>query len=98
MKNKKLLLLVSFFLILVLWISKASTLEKTTHQDLTHKIGQGAINGFSLDSYLKNNLGFKDGAQEPLFAYSEFFMKKVKQEVWKWLGEGSYKEDEPEQG
>jgi hypothetical protein len=74
MKNKKLLLSIFFVLILVSWISKGFTLEKATHQDLNPNIAQRTINGFSLHSYLKNNLGFKDGAQEPLFAYSEFLI------------------------
>jgi len=96
MKNKKLFLLGSFILILVCWISKGFALEKKTHEYLNQQIAQRAINQFSLDSYLKNNLGFQNGAQEPLSGYSEILKKQTQQRVWQWVGEGGIKEDEPE--
>ena len=102
MNTKKLFLLGTLVLALVLWISEGSTLEKKTHEYLNQKIAkmtinQGTINQFSLDSYLKNNLGFQKGAEELLSGYSEVLKKQTKQEVFMWMGEGGIKEDEPEQ-
>lgn len=61
------------------------SLEKPTHKKLNETIASGAFNGFSLDSYLKNNLGFTDGAIEKING----------KEVFKWIGSGGQYEDEP---
>ena len=96
MKNKRLFLLVFLVSLCALWISKGFTFEKATHQDLNANIARRTINEFSLDSYLKNTLGFKDGAQEFLFGYSAILKQQSNQRVWQWFGEGGIKEDEPE--
>ena len=88
--------MVFFVLIMVSWISEGFTFEKATHEDLNQNLAQRTINGFSLDAYLKNNLAFKSGAQESLFGYSEVKKQDIRQEVWRWVGEGGFKEDEPE--
>lgn len=102
MNTKKLFLLGALVLASVSWVSEGFALEKETHQYLNQKIvemtiNQGTTNQFSLDSYLKNNLGFQKGAEELLSGYSEVLKKQTKQEVFMWMGEGGIKEDEPEQ-
>ena len=96
MKNKRLFLLALLISVSILWISNGFSLEKVTHEYLNQTIAQRTINGFSLDSYLKNTLGFTLGAQEPLSAYSEVKKIELQQVIWRWVGEGGIKEDEPE--
>ncbi len=96
MNTKKLFLLGALVLASVSWVSEGFTLEKETHEYLNQKIAQMTINGFSLDTYLKNNLGFQNGAAEEIDGYSEVLKKQTEQEVFMWMGEGGIKEDEPE--
>jgi hypothetical protein len=75
----------------ILWIvllmssPAAFCLEKPTHEAINEKIALGSFNGFSLDTYLKNNLGFIDGTIEEVNG----------QKVFEWLKLGGKKEDEP---
>jgi len=41
-------------------------LEVDTHKAINEYIAIGTINGFSLDSYLKNQLGFQNGVEEQI--------------------------------
>lgn len=63
-------------------------LEVETHQAINKYIALGTINGFSLDSYLKNPLGFNHGVSE------EFTFGNSKS-VWMWIGYGGETEDKP---
>jgi len=63
--------------------------EVETHKVINEYIAQGTINGFSLNDYLKNNLGFQKGVEET-FTLGESKM------VFAWLGKGGKKEDVPE--
>ena len=96
MKNRKLLPYISIVFIVVAWISQGLTFEKIMHEAINGDVAQRTINEFSLDNYLMNHLGFKAGVQEPLYGYSEIIKKEVTKEVWRWVGEGGIKEDEPE--
>ncbi len=59
--------------------------EKDTHKAINEYISQNIIQGFSLDQYLMDQLGFQKGKDEV------FNNKKV----FEWLGYGGEKEDEP---
>jgi len=61
------------------------SLKTKTHRHLNDHIGKYPINGFSLDLYLKEQLGFPDGRKE-------MFDGK---EVFKWLNDGGEYEDSP---
>jgi hypothetical protein len=63
----------------------ADSLEKPTHQAINEKITGMTYNGFSLDAFLKNNLGFKDG----------LIAKVNGQMVSDWIKNGGKFEDEP---
>jgi hypothetical protein len=63
-------------------------LEVDTHQAINKYIALGTINGFSLDSYLKNQLGFRNGVEEQI----KFGDSK---NVWSWIGGGGVSEDKP---
>ena len=95
MKTRKIVVLGSLALALVSWASEGFLLEEKTHQYLNEKIAQMTTNGFSLSTYLKNNLGFNDGAKELLSGYSDLLRRQMQQEVFMWMGEGGIKEDRP---
>ncbi len=61
-------------------------LEVDTHKAINEYIAIGTINGFSLDSYLKNQLGFRNGVEEQI----KFGDSK---NVWSWIGGGGVTED-----
>jgi hypothetical protein len=96
MKTKRVVLLILLGLVSASWVSEGITLEKKTHEYPNQQIAQITINGFSLGAYLKNNLGFNDGAKKFLLGYSEVLKKQTNQRVFEWIGEGGIKEDEPE--
>jgi len=63
MKHTKRFLMGFLVLIVLSWISNGFTLEKDTHNALNENIAQRTINAFSLNTHLKNNLGFENGVQ-----------------------------------
>jgi len=93
--KKKILLLITMISILSIWAPHGYSLEENTHEAINQFVAQEIINGFSLNSYLKINLGFEDGSEEPLYGYSEKKKKYGEQKVWEWLGEGGILEDRP---
>ena len=96
MKNQRLPSYISIAFIVIAWVSQGLAFEKRMHQAVNEDIAKRTINGFSLDNYLIDHLGFKDGIQELLNSYSEMINQEITKETWKWLGEGGYMEDEPE--
>lgn len=89
--------LLIYFLMIILTVlaSDGYALEENTHKAINEKIAQEGINGFSLNDYLKNNLGFSKGSQELLYGYSEIKSKYDRQEIFVWFGEGGVLEDRP---
>jgi hypothetical protein len=61
-------------------------LDKPTHYALNEDIAKRTINGFSLDDYIRNQLGFPNGINEEIHGTK----------ILKWLGDGGQKEDEPD--
>jgi len=68
-----------------LFFSTCYALETDTHRDMNRYIARKPLNGFSLDTYLKN-LGIQNGI-------NEVFNSK---RVYTWLGEGGIREDAPD--
>ena len=62
-------------------------LNEDTHKDIQKFLGNidSPIDGFLLDSFMKNQLGLSDGKEELFF----------KRSVVKWLGKGGREEDKP---
>lgn len=83
MRNYWFLLLI--ITILIQMSSVGFSLEKPTHSAINDKIVQSVSNGFSFDSFLKNNLGFADGKISYLNGKRAF----------EWIAEGGITEDEP---
>jgi hypothetical protein len=64
-------------------------LKVETHRLMDIYITNNQLNGFALDDYLKGEFNFKEGI------YEIFENESKSQEVYKWLGEGGVKEDDP---
>ncbi len=73
------------FVILFSLVSLSYALETDTHEVINEYIAINTLNGFSLDSYLKDNLEFQKGR-------NEIFNSK---KVWEWVKEGGKYEDKP---
>ena len=86
MKN---MFLKSYYALLLLFLYSASSfaLEVETHRALNEHVATKIISpsGFSLGTYLKNQLGFQGGADEKFNSL----------EAWKWLRGGGEYEDIP---
>ena len=95
MRKQPVSLFIFTIAILLFWSAKVFALMEDTHKAINEYIAQGMISGFSVDTYLKNNLGFAAGSQEGLYGYSEIKNRYLTQEIWKWLGEGGIMEDRP---
>ncbi len=46
--------------------SLSYSLEKETHRAINQYISENMVNGFLLDTYLKSNLGFARGKDQPI--------------------------------
>ena len=64
---------------------KVFALHVVSHQKINEFISMNTVKGFSLDAYLKNQLGFQEGVDK----------KFDKKKVYKWLEKGGEYEDEP---
>jgi len=60
-------------------------LETDTHEIINEHIARNTVIGFSLDSYLKNQLGMHGGV-------NQIFDSKY---VWRWMRDGGKYEDKP---
>lgn len=67
------------------FVSICYGLETDTHEAINEHIARNTFNGFSLGTYLKDQLGIQDGIEE------EF----ASQRVWWWLRKGGLYEDVP---
>ena len=72
-------------LIILSQVSFSYALNIGTHKAINEYIANNSLNGFSLDTYLRNNLGIQGGVTEK-FKIST---------VWEWLRDGGEYEDEP---
>lgn len=79
-----------FLILLFLSVHGSSSyaLEIATHKAINKYIAQNTLNSFSLDSYLKNNLGLTNGKEE------EFTSDKTRK-VFEWVELGGEYEDIP---
>jgi hypothetical protein len=89
------LLLAIVFILNSIFASPSHSLKEPTHEAINTKIAKEQVNGFSLNGYLKNNIGYPDGVEELLYAYSEKDNKYDRYSVSYWLGEGGFQEDRP---
>jgi len=81
-------------LILLTWSSEGLSLIEGTHQQINEFIGQTSINGFSLNDYLVNNIGLKEGSRE-IISGVDADGRALTYRVFQWLGYGGFQEDRP---
>ncbi len=72
-------------LIILSQFSFSYALNTETHKAINEYIANNSLNSFSLDSYLKSQLGLQSGLDEKFNSL----------EVWKWLRDGGEYEDIP---
>jgi len=77
--------LLSVFIMFFSIISYCEGLEVATHKEINEYIARNFLNGFSLNSYLKNHLGIQKGINEDYISLK----------VWEWLRDGGEYEDVP---
>ena len=88
-RANRLLTILSVCIVTFIFSPDSSALEKQTHKAINEHIARHTILGFSLDAYVKNQLGFLKGVNEIFLGSSE------NPEVWGWVEYGGKKEDEP---
>ena len=79
---------VLFFITILSLLSKISfsyALSVETHMAINSYITENNLNGFSLDTYLKDNLGIQAGKDEKMNSYA----------IWQLLRDGGKYEDKP---
>jgi hypothetical protein len=72
------------------FINSSFALETDTHKAINIYIAQNSFNGFSLNDYLKSQLGLQSGT-DTYFTYGY-----LNQKVFKWIGDGGVYEDWPD--
>ena len=102
MKMKKSLLSLFVLQIIIAMCSLHSyALEKPAHEAINVYIAQNAIKNtktgfsFSLDEYLKERLGFREGVYEIVEQFEDQKINGEHPTIFRWLGYGGKKEDEP---
>ncbi len=89
--------IIFFILVLIFILSfnlKAYGLKEETHEAINKEIARRNINGFLLDTYLKNLLGYPQGIGENLNGIDANGRNINKNVLW-WLGYGGVQEDRP---
>ena len=85
-KSNRIIYLITVFFIFS--IQNLFALETETHEEINEFIGTNLVNGFLLNNYLSDELGFQDGVGETFVWYKT-------QMVYRWLGKGGRREDLP---
>ena len=89
MKRKCLFRIFGLIFLFLQFYLQCFGLEKDTHKQLNEHIANTTINGFSLTSYLIDQVGYKKGIEE-VFSDGKKTMR-----VWEWIRDGGRYEDEP---
>jgi hypothetical protein len=90
MRDNKAIIYISIIAVFILLLAlPASSLKVETHDAINQHIAENNTVGFSLDDYLKGNLGLTNG-------YKEIIIKGgiSNRPVQWWLGQGGIQEDE----
>ena len=92
MRNKRFIFIILIFFLT--WSSQSYALKEDTHKAINEYIATHAINGFFLETYLKNTLGYQNGFNEYLKGEDVDGNDASKQVFW-WLAYGGIQEDRP---
>ncbi|OGL46731.1 MAG: hypothetical protein A2W05_02170 [Candidatus Schekmanbacteria bacterium RBG_16_38_10] len=93
MKNKSFIFVLAI-LISLIWSSQGFSLKEDTHKAINEHVAQNTVNDFSLNTYLRDNLGFDRGTVEVLKGV-DAGGRNIEQKVFWWLGYGGEQEDRP---
>jgi len=93
MKNKSFILVLAI-LISLIWNSQCFSLKEDTHKAINEHVAQNTVNGFSLNTYLRDNLGFERGTDAVLKGV-DAGGRYIEQKVFWWLRYGGEQEDRP---
>lgn len=77
----------------VVLVGQSHGLNTETHEQINERVVTTIMDGFSLDLYLKHQLGLDQGVQSQLQGVIE--NKKHTVRVWQWFREGGIREDLP---
>lgn len=83
------------FAAIIFYVSIASlgyALEVETHKAINEYIANNNMNAFSLDAYLKKQLGIQGGIQENIKTSG---LRPNTLKVWEWIRDGGEYEDKP---
>jgi hypothetical protein len=69
----------------LLCTSSIYSLETDTHEEINEYIARNTLNGFLLETYLKDQLGMQSGVEEIVNS----------KKIWRWFRDGGLKEDKP---
>ena len=83
-----------FFAFSLPFFSLAFALETDTHEEINEFITTNTLDGFSLDTYLQNQLGFENGIDKE-FEGNWFWFITATKPVWRWIEIGGKYEDKP---
>ncbi len=84
---------VSTLIIAIVLVSQGYALTTGTHAHINEYVAGTAMDGFSLDLYLKNQLGFQGGIETVVPGHVDGKPRPYK--VWEWFAEGGVSEDSP---
>ncbi len=88
--NRNYYILFIIFLSILFLNSNVFSLQEPTHKSINQFVSQNTIiDLFSLDSYLRDRLGFEDGATQILKS------NQGEQRIWQWIAQGGIEEDNP---
>ncbi len=82
------------FIFFVIFHSLSFALSPETHEEINEFVAKNTLDGFSLDSYLKNQLGFENGVEEEVKGTWFWFVTTTKP-VSRWIEIGGKYEDKP---
>ncbi|MGB5157499.1 MAG: hypothetical protein WBN77_08680 [Desulfobacterales bacterium] len=82
-KNKVIFIISLLSVSVLLIVSKGYALNEKTHREINERISKNNFSNFSLNDYLKNQLGISKGFDEKINS----------KEVFLWIGDGGEEED-----
>jgi hypothetical protein len=81
------------FIFCAAFCSDLFALKEPTHRMINEFIAKNNVNGFDLDAYLRDRLGFSDGREEKISPQSPEVSPEEGYKVWMWIGAGGEWED-----
>jgi hypothetical protein len=81
------------FIFCAAFSSDLLALKEPTHRAINEFIAKNNVNGFDLDAYLRDRIGFSGGREEDIRPQSPELSPEEGYKVWMWIGAGGELED-----